>query len=176
MEDITAEAGLSSGSTYLYFANKDELVRAAIEESLRQFEGLIEAVDGLAGPSVAAYASALIAALDDVRNFVPEVDLFRLAVHGWAFAQTDAESAQLIQRSAARTTVALERGLTTRLTGSPSDEIDAAARGLLTMLLGEVVRRALLPAQSVPSGAVEMTALVQLWIGPRGERPVAVAD
>lgn len=152
------------------------MVRAAIAESLHQFEGLIEAVDGGAGPSVSAYADALIAALDDVGNFFPGVDLFRLAVPGWAFAQTDAESAQLIRQSAARTTSALECGLTGRLTGSPSDEIGAAARGLLTLLLGEVVRRALLPAQSLSSGAGEMTALVQFWIGPHGEWPDAVAD
>lgn len=50
MNDITREAGVSKGTIYVYFANKEELFEALIEEERGTiFRNMYEALDGEAG-------------------------------------------------------------------------------------------------------------------------------
>jgi AcrR family transcriptional regulator len=51
MERVSAEAGLTKGAVYLYFANKEQLILAAVEEiSSDMVERIAAAVDGEAAP------------------------------------------------------------------------------------------------------------------------------
>lgn len=64
MEDIAAEAGLSLGSTYLHFLTKDELLRAAIDTSLVQFESVFKAADDEADDNLRAYFREVLTVVD----------------------------------------------------------------------------------------------------------------
>ena len=44
MQDLFAEAGLSSGAVYSYFASKDDVIVAIAEENLREVTAMIRAV------------------------------------------------------------------------------------------------------------------------------------
>jgi TetR/AcrR family transcriptional regulator, transcriptional repressor of aconitase len=44
MQDLFAEAGLSSGAVYGYFASKDDVIIAIAEENIRDFVAMIHAV------------------------------------------------------------------------------------------------------------------------------------
>lgn len=152
MEDITAEAGLSSGSTYLYFATKDELIRAAIDTSMRSFEVCIQEACSRAGSSlhelldavVAATAQFGTAATARFSTETPEIDLYRLAIQGWAFAQTDEPAAALLRGSFDRLLGILEDAVAPRLEAdvspSPAREI---ARALASIVISGVLQRAL---------------------------------
>jgi TetR/AcrR family transcriptional regulator, transcriptional repressor of aconitase len=89
MEEIRTEAGVSAGAMYRYFPSKDDLVHAAIETSLIELGALLGPVgqrDDI--KSANEYLLALLATLRQFRFHTEGVDLFRLAVQGWAHAQT----------------------------------------------------------------------------------------
>lgn len=50
LDDVAAQAGVSKGTLYLYFANKEELFKAVVRENvvpvLGEFEGIIDAYEG----------------------------------------------------------------------------------------------------------------------------------
>jgi AcrR family transcriptional regulator len=50
LDDVAARAGVSKGTLYLYFANKEELFKAVVRENvvpvLGEFEGIIDAYEG----------------------------------------------------------------------------------------------------------------------------------
>jgi len=63
MNDITREAGVSKGTIYVYFANKEELFEALIEEERRSiFANLYEALErgGTVRDTLTAYGIALV--------------------------------------------------------------------------------------------------------------------
>lgn len=63
LEDVAARAGVSKGTLYLYFTNKEELFKAVVRENVVPVLGEAESmVDGYEGHSA---------------------DLFREIVHGW---------------------------------------------------------------------------------------------
>jgi AcrR family transcriptional regulator len=52
LDDVAAQAGVSKGTLYLYFANKEELFKAVVRENLMPVLDLAEeTIDGYAGPS-----------------------------------------------------------------------------------------------------------------------------
>jgi AcrR family transcriptional regulator len=158
MEDITAEAGLSSGSTYLYFATKDELIRTAIEVSLGQFEAAVTEVDRNTGAGVRAFVAALFAAL--ARFGTDEgPDLYRLAVQGWAFAQTDEQALVLIRASFARLVAILTTAVGSRLAHPDAVRAEEIARGIAATVVSFVVRRALLGDPGAEEQFAELDAL-----------------
>lgn len=162
MEDITAEAGLSSGSTYLYFATKDELIRAAIDSSLRQFEAAIEEAGQNAGSALHGLLAAVLAEVARFGTETPGVDLYRLAVQGWAFAQTDQQAAVLIRESFGRIVAILDAAIASRLPAGSALSATDTARGLASVLVSGVVRRALLGDLGDEAQLRELEALAQL--------------
>jgi AcrR family transcriptional regulator len=66
MEDIARRAGVSKGALYLYFATKDELFRAVVQEGI---VGLIEQAEAAFAASTGS-ASELLASL--MRGIVPQ--------------------------------------------------------------------------------------------------------
>jgi TetR/AcrR family transcriptional regulator, transcriptional repressor of aconitase len=103
MEQIRLEAGVSAGAMYRYFGSKDELIRAAISTSMVEVEALLTIVG--ADPQVSSPARYLREVLDSLAAFrfhIEGVDLFRLAIQGWAFAQTRPAARAVVAESAAR--------------------------------------------------------------------------
>jgi TetR/AcrR family transcriptional regulator, transcriptional repressor of aconitase len=97
MEEIRNEAGVSAGAMYRYFPSKDALIHAAIETSLIEIGGLMAQVgerDDIGGPN--AYLLALVETLRQFRHHTEGVDLFRLAVQGWAHAQTQPKTKAMV--------------------------------------------------------------------------------
>ena len=97
MEDIRSEAGVSAGAMYRYFPSKDALIHAAIETSLIEVAGLIGQVgerEDIAGPN--AYLLAMLQTFRQFRHHTEGVDLFRLAVQGWAHAQTQPKTKAMV--------------------------------------------------------------------------------
>jgi len=97
MEDIRSEAGVSAGAMYRYFPSKDALIHAAIETSLIEVAGLIGQVgerEDISGPN--AYLLALLQTFRQFRHHTEGVDLFRLAVQGWAHAQTQPKTKAMV--------------------------------------------------------------------------------
>ncbi len=145
MEDVTSEAGLSSGSMYLYFATKDELVRAAIDSSLRELEALVAVtVEQVATVGPARFLEALLSRLEKFGGSVDGVDLFRLGIQGWAYSQTDAEAARLIRESHSRLHDSFAAAARAWMADPSSPEISLIADALLGQLTGFALRRGLI--------------------------------
>jgi AcrR family transcriptional regulator len=90
MEMIIARSGLSTGAVYRYFRGKDEIMSAAVAAGTA---GLAQAIAPILAdpdpPALPEFVGELIStglayALDD-----RDVDLTRMAIHGWSHAQTD---------------------------------------------------------------------------------------
>jgi AcrR family transcriptional regulator len=89
MQDVFAESGLSAGAVYGYFAGKDDLVAAIVEEVLAEVVTALEVVtesDPL--PPLHAVAARLLHALDGGAH---GGELARLAVQVWAEAGRNEE-------------------------------------------------------------------------------------
>ncbi|HEY0225866.1 MAG TPA: helix-turn-helix domain-containing protein [Mycobacterium sp.] len=97
MEQIRTEAGVSAGAMYRYFPSKDALVHAAIETSLIEVADLMAEVGkrrDIAGPN--EYLIVLLETFRQFRHHTEGVDLFRLAVQGWAHAQTQPKTKAMV--------------------------------------------------------------------------------
>jgi AcrR family transcriptional regulator len=83
MQDLFAEAGLSSGAVYRYFASKDELIVAIAEDNMRDVVATLRAI--AAEGSDASVGDAL-AGVIDVINKKKDGGLGGIAVQVWAEA------------------------------------------------------------------------------------------
>lgn len=82
MQDLFAEAGMSSGAVYLYFASKNDVILAIAEENMRD---VLETVHGLAAnPPTESLGEALAAVLDVVRKKHSSDMLGGIAVLVWS--------------------------------------------------------------------------------------------
>lgn len=140
MDDIRTEAGVSAGLMYRYFSSKDEMIRAAIAGSMGEFESLIaETGDNTRASTAAGYLRVLLENLRTLRHSSPGVDLFRLAIQGWAHAQSRPEARRVIDDSFARQ-VASYRTAATRWT--TTRKAPAASRAIATAVIGYIVQGA----------------------------------
>ena len=64
MQDLFAEAGLSSGAVYRYFASKDEVIMAIAEENAREVLAMMHAATGRSAGAALADALEVILARD----------------------------------------------------------------------------------------------------------------
>ncbi|MFT4086430.1 MAG: helix-turn-helix domain-containing protein [Gordonia sp. (in: high G+C Gram-positive bacteria)] len=127
MEQIRSEADVSSGLMYRYFPSKDALIHAAIAGSMLQFDALISQVTSeSAATSPAGYLEELLTAAARFRRHTDGVDLFVLAVQGWAYAQTRPTAKALVAEGAERQ-LALYRAAA----ALDSDDVARAVAGAL---------------------------------------------
>ena len=87
MPDIAAEAGLSPGASYRYFASKDDLVLEVAGEAFGAMFGPVEHVDGAGpAPTVADLVVAATAAVGEApeATAAPVDELLRCGVQVWA--------------------------------------------------------------------------------------------
>lgn len=140
MEDIRTEAGVSAGLMYRYFGSKDEMIRAAISGALTEFEGIIEQTgESARAASAAGYLRLLIHNLQRLRYTSPGVDLFKLAIQGWAHAQARPKAKAVITESLARQLQAYRAAATKWTTPRKTP---AAAQAIATAVIGFVMQSA----------------------------------
>ncbi|WP_239451838.1 TetR/AcrR family transcriptional regulator [Frondihabitans sp. PAMC 28766] len=91
MPDIAAEAGLSTGAAYRYFASKEEMILEIAGDAFRMiFEPVIALLDRAESVGVAELVAASIAPVNDSANIdaagnqVSSDELLRCAVQAWA--------------------------------------------------------------------------------------------
>jgi TetR/AcrR family transcriptional regulator, transcriptional repressor of aconitase len=129
MEQIRSEAGVSAGAMYRYFPSKDALVHAAIETSLIEVAELMAKAGerpDIDGPN--AYLLVLIETLREFRYHTEGVDLFRLAVQGWAHAQTQPKTKAMVMAAFELQRTAFADAVS-RWTGRKNAPATAAALG-----------------------------------------------
>jgi AcrR family transcriptional regulator len=147
MQSIIDESGLSTGSVYQYFRNKDDIVRAAVTASLNDLTLAVRPVfdrDPVPGPAELVGELTAAAVVSSARD---GSDLTRVVLHGWGEALSNDELASVIRRvylafrSQLREVVVAwqEIGLVSR----SADPADLAAT-LHSLLLGFLAQRALL--------------------------------
>ena len=140
MDDIRTEAGVSAGLMYRYFESKDEMIRAAIAGSLAEFEMLIVETGSDSGATTpAAYLRSLLENLRRFRHSSAGVDLFKLAIQGWAHAQAQAMAHDVIAESFERQ-LASYRAVAKRWT--TVRKAPAAARAIASAVIGYIVQSA----------------------------------
>ena len=84
MQDLLAEAGLSAGAVYRYFASKDEMILAIAEENVREVIGLLRSLAGR--PDGADLGETLASVLELIRTKNDDDALGPIAVLVWAEA------------------------------------------------------------------------------------------
>src|SRR5258708_19400890 len=84
MQDLLAEAGLSSGALYNYFASKEEIIVAIAEESISQVISLMR--ESAASPCRISPGAALASILDFARTLHIDNGFGTITVLGWAEA------------------------------------------------------------------------------------------
>jgi TetR/AcrR family transcriptional regulator, transcriptional repressor of aconitase len=140
MEDIRTEAGVSAGLMYRYFGSKDEMIRAAISGALAEFELLVEETGESARTETAAeYLRLLLDNLRQLRHSSPDVDLFKLAIQGWAHAQARPEVRAVITESFARQ---LESYRVAAIKWATPKKAAGAAQAIAAAVIGYLVQSA----------------------------------
>ena len=84
MQDLFAEAELSAGAVYRYFASKDEVILAIAQENMREVLTLIAGL--AADPQGDGIASTMASVLDLLRKKNAEDELGPIALLVWAEA------------------------------------------------------------------------------------------
>jgi TetR/AcrR family transcriptional regulator, transcriptional repressor of aconitase len=129
MEEIRVEAGVSAGAMYRYFASKDALVHAAIETSMTEFEAVLDRVaEHVDATGPLEFLCSVLNSLRDFRYHTDGVDLFRLAIQGWAHAQSRPETRSMLMASLQRQ-LAIYARVATRWTSRANAHTLAAAIG-----------------------------------------------
>jgi AcrR family transcriptional regulator len=151
MPDIAAEAGVSTGAPYRYFAGKDDIIAEIAGEAFHMiFEPLERAVehgDALTVPDLirAAVSRASEAVTTDAAGQpVPVEELLRCAVQAWAeLLRNDALRAQAnagFEAMRERMAQSLRRGKEAGIVAAGLD-VDRATRVVMTLLHGFVLQR-----------------------------------
>lgn len=150
MPDIAAEAGLSAGASYRYFASKEDLI---VEIAGQAFGAMFEPVERLlesSRPTVADLVAATVGPLggDTTRDVDGEAiaveELLRCGVQAWAELlrhERLRERAQAgFDRLRERMAAALRRGQAAGTVSSDLDP-DRSTRVVMALLHGHIVQR-----------------------------------
>jgi AcrR family transcriptional regulator len=159
MADVAAAAEVSQGLAYRYFASKDELFRALIEDAMRTGDGpLISEMPGTPGERL----SVLISALVEARRERPE--FFQLFDHVLSNESTATDLLELVRRRGGRFVTELrqlivEGQATGEIAADDPDQLVAAVVAFLDGLTRYAVNH---PEQSrhLPDAAIFMRMLL----------------
>jgi AcrR family transcriptional regulator len=163
MRDIAGEAGISVGTLYLYFKDKDEMVRALSEESRMETNADLEEDFTDKGPReiLVSILGSLLQSLDDPRH----QETLRVDVQLWAEALhheslRDLCQAGLEERIGQLASLISEAQKADAL---PADtDPDALARILLAILSGLELQKVLDPDSSFEALGVSLLALLRV--------------
>lgn len=151
MPEIAAEAGVSAGAPYRYFASKEEIILAIAGDAFRLiFEPVERLADGADAPSVADLVAASLETIaretvaDAAGRPVAVEELLRCAVQTWSeMLRSDEvrgpamEGFELVRSSIAR---ALRRGQGARTVPAALDP-ERGARAVMGLLHGVLLQR-----------------------------------
>jgi AcrR family transcriptional regulator len=134
MQDLFAESGLSSGSFYLYFKSKDDVILAIVEENLSAVLDLIH--DLVTKPHDDGLGEALASVLDTVRAKQRDDQLGELAVLAWSEALRSPNLRESLNVSFGRMRADFARVIAKHQSdGSLPDSVKAAAIAKLVMAI-----------------------------------------
>ena len=147
MDDIIRAAGLSAGAVYSYFPSKEELILAAVTESLGGIRDLVAptlTADPLPPPDeLVRRITGAVAVFTEREGY----DLRRIALLGWSEAQRNERLRETMRTFylpfRARLEAAAEGWRASGLLAADASPPEVA-RTLLSLILGYVVQSALL--------------------------------
>jgi len=177
MEMIIARSGMSTGAVYRYFKGKDEIIGAAVAASASEIGGAVAPILVNATTRVPSeLVEELLAAwVDYSRSGVGAaagIDRMPAALHGWSYAQTDAELKAVLRaslRGFREACVPIIKQWQADGVVAGGVEPDAVAQLLLSISLGFVAQRALTGDAEVEAHAGALAALTAG--GPASGRP-----
>jgi len=152
MPDIAAEAGVSTGAPYRYFASKEEIILAIAGDAFHLvFDPIVQLAAASEAPGVADLVAASLQALDvetvadAAGDAVPVPELLRCAVQTWSeLLRNDAVRSRALEGfEAMRRAIAdaLRRGQAAGAV-SPAMEPERGARVVMGLLHGFLLQRA----------------------------------
>jgi AcrR family transcriptional regulator len=166
MQDLFAEAGLSAGAVYRYFASKDEVIVAIAEQNMREVLAMLSEVTKEApGRSLGEVMAGL---MDRVRAKDSADDLGGMAVLVWAEALRNPSLARQLRELLTRMgdELATLVGEQQRAAQLPAEvAADAIARTLVSMMGGYILQLTMLGPDAV-AGVPD--AVRVLWPGVTG--------
>jgi AcrR family transcriptional regulator len=161
MQDLFAEAGLSSGAVYSYFASKDDVIVAIAEENMR---GVTEMIAAVAAQHPGRPPGAVLGdIMDMVRTRDAQDGLGKLTVIVWSEALRNpalaARFADMVTQIRASLAEVIEQSSPDPPAGVPADILSAA---LICLVPGYLLQLAILGPAAVDGvpGAVRA-----LWPG-----------
>lgn len=164
MQDLFAESGLSSGAFYGYFASKDEVVMAIVEENMADVLAMIHTL--ATGPHDRGLGQALVDVLGVVRAKHEDGQLASLAVLTWSEALRNPALASQLDKSVSK----LRAELVIAVRGYQDEgqlPSEVSAQALATLFLSLVPGFILQLALFGPKQAAGLPAAVQaLWPEP----------
>lgn len=166
MAAVVAESGLSAGAVYLYFKNKDDLIRAIAETVAG--EGLSIVLDRAAA-EVPPPHQVLAAVLERVIAMGEErgVELHRVALQAWAEAARDPEIMAIYRREGDRGRAAwatyVERAIAAGHLPSDADPV-RTAHALIGLIPGFMVQRVVFEDLTPASYAAGLAGLMGLSV------------
>jgi AcrR family transcriptional regulator len=148
MQDLFAEAGLSSGAVYSYFASKDDVIAAIAEENIR---GVTEMIQDIAAQRPARPVGAVLA---DVMEMVHAKDaqdgLGKLTVIVWSEAARNPALAARFTALIMQVRASLAEVIGQSRGSLPADvSADVLAATLLSVVPGYLLQLALLGPAAV---------------------------
>ncbi len=164
MQDLFAEAGLSSGAVYGYFASKDDVIVAIAEENLL---GVTEMVYTVAARQPGRPVGAVLAdVMDMLRARDTRDGLGKLTVIAWSEALRNPSLAARFTALIAEVRASLAEVIRQSPGNLPGDvSADVLAAALLSLVPGYLLQLALLGSAAVDGVP---NAVRALWPGPRG--------
>jgi AcrR family transcriptional regulator len=143
MQDLFAEAGLSSGAVYRYFASKDDVIIAIAMDNVREVSELIRSIaSGKVGASLGE-ALAEVVELVEAKN---ATDAFgSVALQVWAESMRNPALAEELSGLLAQTRTDLAEVVRGRQASGelPAGPADSIATALLALVPGYVLQLAL---------------------------------
>ena len=144
MQDLFAEAGLSSGAFYRYFASKDDVIIAIAEDNMR---GVVEMIRDVAARQPGRPAGATLAdVLEIVRDGDAENGLGKIAVLVWAEALRSPAIATRFKTIITQIRAGFAEAVRQGQSEVPAD---AMATALVSVLPGYILQLALLGPEAV---------------------------
>ena len=167
MEMIIARSGMSTGAVYRYFKGKDEIIGAAVAASASEIGAAVAPI--LINPTSrlpSQLVEELLAAwVDYSRSGVGAaagIDRMPAALHGWSYAQTDAELKAVLRaslRGFREACVPIIKRWQADGVVATGVEPDAVAQLLLSISLGFVAQRSLTGDADVQAHVDALAAL-----------------
>jgi TetR/AcrR family transcriptional regulator, transcriptional repressor of aconitase len=148
MQDLFAEAGLSSGAVYSYFASKDDVIVAIAEENLSEVTGMIHAV--ATQQATQPVGAVLADVLDMLRAKDAEEGFSKLTVIVWSEALRNPSLAAQFATVVTRVRTDLAELISQSRGNLPADvPADVLATTLLSLVPGYLVQLALVGPDAV---------------------------